>query len=118
VSLAARHLEASGIPTVVVGAARDVVEQCAVPRFLFTDFPLGNPAGAPYDVQMQSAIVEMALCLLETARFPQTTVQTPFHWPTDEWRSRYMLVDDTNRDLLRAMGEERRASRAARKAPR
>ena len=62
-SLVARHLEQAGIPTVVIGSARDIVEQCGVPRFLFTDFPLGNPCGAPYDVAMQSSIVGMALDL-------------------------------------------------------
>ena len=112
-SLAARHLEEAGIPTVVVGSARDIVEQCAVPRFLFTDFPLGNPCGAPYDIPMQTAIVEMALDLLEQARYPRTTVQTPVRWPTDEWRANYMRVDEWNRDELRAMGEARRARRAA-----
>lgn len=115
-SLAARHLEANGIPTVVIGTARDIVEQCGVPRFLFSDFPLGNPAGAPYDVEMQSSVLEMAFSLLESARFPRTTVQTPFQWPTDEWRARFMLVDEANLDVLRAMGEERRANRAARKS--
>jgi len=116
VSLAARHLEANGIPTVVVGTARDIVEQCGVARFLFTDFPLGNPAGAPYDVEMQASILEMALCLLESARLPRTTVQTPYQWPTDDWRSRFMAVDEDQLDLLRAMGEERRATREARKS--
>ena len=111
-SLAARHLEESGIPTVVVGSARDIVEQCAVPRFLFTDFPLGNPCGAPYDRDMQAVVVGMALDLLERAPYPQTTVQTPFRWPNDAWRENYMRVDDSNRETLRAMGEERRARQA------
>jgi len=31
------------IPTVVVGSARDVVEECGVARFLFTGFPLRIP---------------------------------------------------------------------------
>ncbi|HSW23287.1 MAG TPA: reductase, partial [Burkholderiaceae bacterium] len=39
VSLAARALEASGIATVVMGCARDIVEHAGVPRFLFSDFP-------------------------------------------------------------------------------
>ena len=64
-SLVARHLESIGIPTVVIGSARDIVEQCGVARFLFTDFPLGNPCGKPGDVKMQTAIVGMALDLLE-----------------------------------------------------
>jgi hypothetical protein len=113
VSLAARHLEEAGIPTVVVGSARDIVEQCSVPRFLFTDFPLGNPCGAPYDIPMQTAILEMAFELLENARYPRTTVQTPFCWPIDDWRTNYMRVDGSNREQLKAMGEARRARRAA-----
>jgi len=116
VSLVARHLEQAGIPTVVVGSARDIVEQCGVPRFLFTDFPLGNPCGAPYDVEMQTAVVGMALELLEYARFPRTTVQTPFHWPDDAWRVNFMRLDNLTREELRAMGEERRALQAGRNA--
>lgn len=92
-SLVARHLEAHGIPTVVIGSARDIVEQCGVPRFVFTDFPLGNPCGRPYDADMQRDIVGTALDMLETARFPRTTVQTPFRWDTaGEWRESYMRL--------------------------
>ncbi|MHC2334097.1 hypothetical protein ACVIW0_003386 [Bradyrhizobium sp. USDA 4454] len=39
VSLVARHLEANGIPTVVMGCAKDIVEHAAVPRFLFSRLP-------------------------------------------------------------------------------
>ena len=49
VSLIARYLEENGIPTVVMGCAKDIVEHCGVPRFLFSDFPLGNAAGKPKD---------------------------------------------------------------------
>src|SRR5215475_7947063 len=52
-SLVARHLEANGIPTVVMGCAKDIVEYAQVPRFLFSDFPLGNPAGPPHDREAQ-----------------------------------------------------------------
>ena len=52
-SLVARHLEAFGIPTVVMGCAKDIVEHAQVPRFLFSDFPLGNSAGKPHDVASQ-----------------------------------------------------------------
>ncbi|MFX8743372.1 hypothetical protein ABTM45_19450, partial [Acinetobacter baumannii] len=54
VSLVARHLEANGIPTVVMGCAKDIVEHAAVPRFLFSDFPLGNSAGKPHDEASQA----------------------------------------------------------------
>ena len=55
VSLIARHLEANGISTVVMGCAKDIVEHAAVPRFLFSDFPLGNSAGRPHDQDFASS---------------------------------------------------------------
>jgi hypothetical protein len=86
-------LETNGLPTVIVGSARDIVEQCGVSRFVFTDFPLGNPCGKPDDAVMQRAIVGIALDLLETARHPRTTVQTPFQWDaTGEWRATYLRI--------------------------
>jgi D-proline reductase (dithiol) PrdB len=113
VSLVARHLEVNSIPTVILGAARDVVEHCGVPRFLFTDFPLGNPCGKPWDADMQRHIVGMGLGLLECATEPRTTLQTPFVWSDDsEWRERYMRVDPAARERLRRLGDLRRAAQS------
>jgi D-proline reductase (dithiol) PrdB len=110
VSLVARHLEANGISTAIVGSARDVVEHCGVPRFLFTDFPLGNPCGKPWDVEMQRQIVAYALDLLESATCSRTTVQAPFVWSEDSsWRQRYARVDPSQAENLRRLGEARRA---------
>lgn len=87
VSLVARHLEANGIPTVIIATARDIVERCGVPRLVFVDFPLGNPCGVPFDQQMQSEILELALGLLETAQAPRTTLVAPNRWPGGEsWK--------------------------------
>jgi D-proline reductase (dithiol) PrdB len=83
VSLAARHLEANGIPTVIIGCAKDIVEYCGVPRFLFSDFPLGNPAGRPNDPQSQAVTLELALRVLESAPAPRTTVQSPLRWSAE-----------------------------------
>ena len=83
VSLAARHLEAHGIPTVIMGCAKDIVEHCGVPRFLFSDFPLGNSAGRPFDVESQAQTLELALRVLETAPASRTTVQSPLRWSED-----------------------------------
>ena len=96
-SLVARHLEANGIATVVIGSARDVVEHCGVARFVFTDFPLGNPCGKPYDPDMQRAIVGLALDLLESARAARTTVQAPYVWSSDQsWREEFMRIETSN----------------------
>jgi D-proline reductase (dithiol) PrdB len=119
VSLVARHLEAAGIPTVIVGSARDIVEECGVPRFLFVDFPLGNPCGKPWDTKMQYDIVGGALTLLERAWQPRTTVQRPETWAEGEaderWRRRFMWVGDDNRAALAAAGAARRQAQAGRK---
>jgi hypothetical protein len=111
--LVARHLEANGLPTVIIGSALDVVEHCGVPRFVFTDFPLGNPAGHPWRPDMQRAIVEQAVGLLASAEGPRTTVRAPFAWRDDPgWRQRYGRVDPAERERLLALGKERRARQA------
>src|SRR5579859_2042605 len=93
ISLVARHLEANGIPTVVMGCAKDIVEHAAVPRFLFSDFPLGNSAGKPRDVPSQAFTLELALRVLETAPSAQTTVQSPLRWSADPaWKRDYNNV--------------------------
>jgi hypothetical protein len=93
VSLAARHLEANGIPTIVMGCAKDIVDYVGVPRFLFSDFPLGNPAGRPNDPQSQAFTLELALRVLETAPAPRTTVQSPLRWNANpDWKLDYSNI--------------------------
>ena len=75
------------MPTVIMGCAKDIVEHCGVPRFLFSDFPLGNSAGRPFDVESQAATLELALRVLETAPAARTTVQSPQRWRDDaSWK--------------------------------
>jgi hypothetical protein len=94
VSLAARALEASGIPTVVMGCAKDIVEYVGVPRFLFSDFPLGNAAGRPNDRISQELTLELALQVLERAPAPRTTVQSPLRWSDNsDWKLDYSNID-------------------------
>lgn len=79
-------------------------------RFLFVDFPLGNPCGKPYDVEMQRTITSLACDVLEQAFVSRTTVQAPVVWDEadDGWRDRFMHVGDDNRAQLAASGAERR----------
>lgn len=80
-----------------------------MPRFVFVDYPLGNPCGKPDDVENQRSIVGLVLDVLEKAFVPRTTVQAPMVWdPADDgWRARFMHVGDDNRADLAAAGEER-----------
>jgi hypothetical protein len=90
-SLIARHLETQGIATLVMGAAKDIVEHCGVPRFLFSDFPLGNAAARPWDLASQDATFDLALRVLESATGPRATVQNPLRWSgPDDWRLDYL----------------------------
>jgi hypothetical protein len=99
--LVARHLEANGIATVVMGCAKDIIEHAAVPRFLFSDFPLGNSAGKPHDVASQARTLELALQLLESASGPQTTMQSPLRWSEDaSWKLDYNNVAQLSAEEL------------------
>ena len=90
VSLVARHLEANGIATVVMGCAKDIVEHAAAPRFLFSDFPLGNAAGKPHDPSSQAFTLDLALRVLESSPAARTTVQSPLQWSEDHsWKQDY-----------------------------
>ncbi|MES2600253.1 MAG: glycine/sarcosine/betaine reductase selenoprotein B family protein [Pseudomonadota bacterium] len=120
-ALVARHLEANGISTVLMGCAKDIVEHAAVPRFLFSDFPLGNSAGKPHDVSSQAFTLELALKVLESAPGPQTTVQSPLRWSEDaSWKQDYNNVERmASEELARrrrdfdAQKEAARANRVA-----
>ena len=93
-SLVARHIEASGIATVIMGCAKDIVEHCGVPRALFSDFPLGNSAGRPFDVESQAVTLELALRVLESAPAARTTVQSPLRWRDDaSWKLDFSNLD-------------------------
>jgi D-proline reductase (dithiol) PrdB len=119
VSLVARHLEAHGIPTMIMGCAKDIVEHCGVPRFLFSDFPLGNSAGRPFDVASQTETLELALRVLESAPAPRTTVQSPLRWSSDaSWKRDYndltKLSPDTIAERRKEFDEVKTVARAKR----
>jgi D-proline reductase (dithiol) PrdB len=93
-SLAARALEEAGIATVVMGCAKDIVEYVGVPRLLFSDFPLGNPAGRPKDPDSQARTLALALDVLAMAPAPRTCVQSPLQWSADsDWKLDYNNIN-------------------------
>jgi D-proline reductase (dithiol) PrdB len=101
VSLAARMLEEHGISTVVMGCAKDIVEHVGVPRFLFSDFPLGNAAGRPKDPESQAFTLELALSVLERAPAARTTVHSPLVWSASpDWKLDYCNVERLTPDEI------------------
>ena len=113
-SLLARFLEGAGISTVIMGAAKDIVEYCGVPRFLFSDFPLGNAAARPNDFASQDFNFELALRLLEAAPIARTTVQSPLAWSDDpSWKLDYSNIELLSKEelaRLRAEAEQARVT--------
>jgi hypothetical protein len=119
VSLAARHLESHGIPTVIMGCAKDIVEHCGVSRFLFSDFPLGNSAGRPFDITSQAQTLELAFQVLESASQARTTVRSPFRWDADAaWKRDYLdltkLSPETIAERQKEFAEVKSIARAKR----
>lgn len=113
ISLIARHLEANGIATVVMGCAKDIVEHVGVPRFLFSDFPLGNSAGKPHDETSQAFTLELALRLLESAPAARTMVPSPLRWAADAlWKRDYNNVSNMSVDELARRRREFDAQKA------
>ena len=102
VTLVARHLEAHHIPTVIMGCARDIVETAGAPRFVFSDFPLGNGAGKPGDALSQASTLSLALGLLANAVEPVTVVN-PQVWSEDHgWKDDYSNPEKLNAEELAA----------------
>jgi D-proline reductase (dithiol) PrdB len=121
VSLAARYLEEHGISTVIMGCAKDIVEYCGVPRFLFSDFPLGNSAGRPFDQDSQAQTLELALRVLESAPGPRTTMQSPLRWSEDaSWKRDYLdlttLTPEKIAERKKEFDEVKSIARAKREA--
>jgi hypothetical protein len=113
-SLLARYLEAAGMPSVVMGAAKDIVEYCGVPRFLFSDFPLGNAAAKLNNLDSQDLNFELALRLLESAPGPRTTVQSPLIWSADPaWKLDYSNLESLSSDEIARLREEAEKARIA-----
>ena len=118
-ALAARAVEAAGIPTVVMGSALDIVERVGVARFLFSDFPLGNSAGRPNDSASQDRTLQMALDLLERADGLRTTFHSPLVWPGPaDWRDDYSNPDKLSQEEIARRRREFDQAKVAAKAKR
>lgn len=67
VGLVAAELERCGIATVAINLLRTVAERVRPPRALCVPFRHGYPLGRPHDPDVQHAVLDAALRLLEDA---------------------------------------------------
>ena len=84
-----------------MGSAKDIVEHCGVPRFVFSDFPLGNSAGKPHDPTSQRDTLSLALQILETATEPRTTLESSQQWAKDsKWKDEFFSIEHLSEQEL------------------
>ena len=75
-----RAIESVGIPTIIIAALPPVVKQTGTPRAVAPLVPMGANAGAPHNVEQQTAIVRATLEQLEEITTPGTVVPLPFEY--------------------------------------
>ena len=95
------------MPTVVMGCARDIVEQAGAPRFFWSNFPLGHSAGKPQDRDSQRATLREALRLFDTATEPGITKVNPQAWSDNQqWQEDFMNIAKMSAAKLERLREE------------
>ena len=75
-----RAIESVGIPTIIIAALPPVVKQTGTPRAVAPLVPMGANAGAPHNVEQQTAIVKATLEQLEEITAPGTGVPLPVEY--------------------------------------
>lgn len=83
-SLIARAIEADGIPTLILGSARDILSAGRPPRVQFLNYPLGFSAGSFRDLENQYQVLRTALSGFDSMTEPGIE-QLDFSWDAG-WR--------------------------------
>jgi len=91
VCLLARHFEANGLPTLILGSALDILQAGKPPRAKFLDYPLGFESGRSFDKENQLAVVTAAVKGFDTMTSAGVE-PLDFTWD-DGWR----MIEERNR---------------------
>ncbi len=75
-----RAIESIGIPTIIIAALPPVVRQAGTPRAVAPLVPMGANAGAPHDIEMQTAICRATLQQLEEIETSGKIVPLPYEY--------------------------------------
>jgi hypothetical protein len=80
-------IESSGIPTLVIGTAHDIMNKVTPPRAVFVDHPVGRTFGPPHDRPRNQAV--LARVLKEIPKFTRAgEIRNPgFQWAADGSRN-------------------------------
>jgi len=98
VSLVANVVEASGIPTLLIGTVRDIVEQVKPPRAVCVDNPVGRTFGRPRASRLQESLLATALGLAHSFKRKSQIIDLPGNWAD---RAGASWQDMVRREILR-----------------
>lgn len=79
-SLVARHVEALGIPTVMIGVVANALHALPAPRTVLVRFRLGQVFGEPGHRDQQLAVLRATLGVLASATQSGEVVELPHRW--------------------------------------
>ncbi len=79
--LAAREIEACGLPTLVLSVMPDVTASVGTPRLVGVEAPGARPFGAPGDADGQRAVLRASLAAFESIEEPGGRVDLDFEGP-------------------------------------
>ncbi len=97
-SLVANLVEASGIPTLLVGTVRDIVERVKPPRAVCIDNPVGRTFGPPRASRKQESLLAETLGRAHAFKRKGQIIDLPGNWtdrPGASWQ------DMVRREILR-----------------
>ncbi len=83
--LAARAIEAEGIPTVALSIVREITEKTPPPRALYLRFPFGHALGEPGKPDQHHQVLARAFALLFAAPGPGTIADAGLRWRREEY---------------------------------
>mgnify|MGYP001340667029 FL=1 len=80
-------IEGSGIPTLVIGTAFDIISKVTPPRAAFVDHPVGRTFGPPHDRQRNQNVLRKALDELPNFKPPSEIRDLGCRWSPDGSRA-------------------------------
>ena len=89
-SLVANVVEAAGVPTLLIGTVRDIVERVKPPRAVCIDNPVGRTFGRPRASRRQESLLAEALGLARSFKRKGRIIDLPGDWtdrPGASWQN-------------------------------
>ena len=116
VPVLARELEKRGVSTVLITPMPYWAERIGTPRTLAVEHPFGRTIGPPNDSELQFAVVQAAVEVLETAQRAGAIVHYASQWPEDVAETIKAWQPQEPSPVIKALGPELRRLLRRRKA--